>query len=119
MRHGTLRVMLLQHPGKAGTVLFAAEDGIDGQVQHRPAQPAHEMAMQLAVVVVVRQGPRRHAARRAQAGQARIVQHHDMRLRKLRPQPAFPARRLQPWEFRFRVADHQQFPASLRGAPYQ
>ena len=113
MRHRAHRVMPFQHLRKAGTVVLAAEHRIDGQVQHRPAQPAHEVAMRVALVVVVRQRPRRHAARRAQGGQARIVEHDDVRLRELRVQPGFPARRFQAGKFRLGVADHQQLFAGV------
>ncbi|MNT31523.1 hypothetical protein D3C72_1673630 [compost metagenome] len=113
VRHRSARIMPFQHLCKAGAIIFAGKHGIDGPLQHRPAQPAHEVAMQLAIVVVMRQRARRHAARGAQGGQARIVQHDDVRLRELPPQPGFPARRRAAGKFRLGVADHQQFFAGV------
>ena len=114
MRHLRPGIKFAQHLGKAGTIVFAAEYRIDGQLQHRPAQPAHEVPMRVAVIqVIVRQRAGCNAARGAQGRQPRIVQHHDGRLREQGMQPLFPARRLDAGKLRFGIADDQQFFATF------
>ena len=107
-----------QRGSEAVTVVLAGEDGIDVDAEEIDQQPADEGAVRVGVGVgvVVRQGARRQAALRAEAGEVGVVEHDGAHARVPRQQPALAIRARRRGEFGLAVAEHDDRVAGRLGA---